>query len=59
MNDIVRVTHHVTDRAMVEQLAPVLGRQPGCVRPAASMVIADLMPADMLYEVEVMAYPDE
>ncbi|TFL17559.1 RidA family protein [Jannaschia formosa] len=56
MGDIVRVTHYVTDRALVDRLVPVLGRHLGDVRPAASMVIAGLMQPEMLYEVEVTAF---
>lgn len=54
--DIVRVTHYVSDRALVDQIAPVLGQELGLVRPAATMVIAGLMSADMLYEAEVTAF---
>ena len=54
--DIVRVTHYVADRTLVDALVPVLGRHLGAVRPAATMVIAGLMRAEMLYEVEVTAY---
>ena len=53
--DIVRVTHYVADRALVPLLVPVLGRHLGDVRPAATMVVAGLMEAAMLYEVEVTA----
>ncbi|KIT14973.1 RidA family protein [Jannaschia aquimarina] len=56
MSDIVRVTHYVADRALVDRLVPVLGRHLGEIRPAATMVIAGLMEAEMLYEVEVTAF---
>ena len=54
--DIVRVTHYVTDRALIDELKPVLSEQLGTIRPAATMVIADLMTPEMLYEIEVTAF---
>lgn len=54
--DIVRVTHYVTDRALVDELKPVLSEHLGIIRPAATMVIADLMTPEMLYEIEVTAF---
>ncbi|SFJ69105.1 RidA family protein [Jannaschia pohangensis] len=53
---IVRVTHYVADRALVDAVIPVLGAELGDVRPAATMVIAGLMKPEMLYEVEVTAF---
>ena len=54
-SDIVRVTHYVQSRDLVDELIPVLGRHLGVVRPAATMVIAELMKPEMLYEIEVTA----
>lgn len=56
MNDIVRVTHYVSSRDLVEAVTPALGAALGDIRPAATMVIADLMKPEMLYEVEVTAF---
>lgn len=56
MADVVRVTHYVSDRALVDALVPVLGRHLGGVRPASTMVVAGLMEEAMLYEAEVTAY---
>lgn len=56
MGDVVRVTHYVADRAMVDELVTVLGAALGELRPAATMVIAGLMRAEMLYEIEATAY---
>ncbi|MEL6586947.1 MAG: RidA family protein [Pseudomonadota bacterium] len=53
---IVRVTHCVSDRDLVPELIPCLGRHLGDVRPAATMVIAGLMEPQMLYEIEVTAF---
>ena len=56
MADIVRVQYTVTDRALVEPLAPVLGEVLGQIRPAATMVIAGLIRDEMLVEIEVTAF---
>ena len=56
MGDLVRVTHYVVDRALVDELVPVLGANLGEVRPAATMVIAGLMKPEMLYEIEATAF---
>lgn len=53
---IVRVVHYVADRSLVEDATPAIGVALRDVRPAATMVLADLMGAEMLYEVEVTAY---
>lgn len=55
MSSIVRVTHYVQDRALVDELKPVLKTHLGDIRPAATMVIAELMQPEMLYEIEVTA----
>lgn len=55
MEDIVRVQYTVTDAALVEALAPVLGSVLGGVRPAATMVIAGLIRPEMKVEIEVTA----
>lgn len=56
MEDLARVTHLVTDRAHIDDLLPVLARRLGKVRPAATMIIADLMRPEMLYEIEATAF---
>jgi len=56
MDDLVRVTHYITDRTLVETAVPILGKHLGEIRPAATMVIADLMKPEMLYEIEATAY---
>ena len=56
INDIVRVTHYVASRDLIEPLTPALHAALGSVRPAATMVIAELMKPEMLYEVEVTAF---
>ena len=56
MADIVRVQYTVTDRELVEALAPVLGANLGEIRPAATMVIAGLIAPEMKVEIEVTAF---
>ena len=56
MTDIVRVQYTVTNREFVSQLSPVLEKWLGDIRPAATMVIADLIEEAMLIEIEVTAF---
>ncbi len=53
--DVVRVQYTVTDRALVDEIAPVLAHYLGEIRPAATMVIADLIRPEMNVEIEVTA----
>lgn len=55
MTDIVRVQYTITDRALVDQIAPALSEALGDVRPAATMVVAGLIRPEMLIEIEVTA----
>jgi enamine deaminase RidA (YjgF/YER057c/UK114 family) len=56
MTDIARVQYTVTDRSEVSQVQPVLERYLGDIRPAATMVIAQLIEPEMKVEIEVTAY---
>jgi enamine deaminase RidA (YjgF/YER057c/UK114 family) len=56
LNDVVRVQYTVTDPGLVDSLMPVLGRQFGEIRPAATMVIAGLIRDEMKVEIEVTAF---
>lgn len=56
MTDIARVQYTVTSREFVSQLSPVLEKWLGDIRPAATMVIADLIEEAMLIEIEVTAF---
>lgn len=55
LSDIVRVTYYVTNRAHAEALFGVTGRLFGEIRPAATLVIADLLRPEMKVEIEVTA----
>jgi len=56
MGHVVRVQYTVTDRKYVEQIGPELRRAFGAIKPAATMIIADLIEEDMKIEIEVTAY---
>lgn len=56
MEDIVRVQYFVADASLIEELIPALGEAFGDIRPAATMVIAGLIRAEMLVEIEVTAF---
>ena len=56
MGDIARVQYTVADRGLVSQVQPVLEQYLGEVRPAATMIIAGLIEAEMLIEIEVTAF---
>ena len=56
LKDVVRVRYYLTHEALVEEVVPVLGEVFGGIRPAATMVIADLMKPEMLIEIEADAF---
>jgi enamine deaminase RidA (YjgF/YER057c/UK114 family) len=56
MSDIVRAQYTIKDAALVAEVIPALGEALGDIRPAATMVVADLIKPEMLFEVEVTAY---
>ncbi|OWJ76842.1 RidA family protein [Haematobacter genomosp. 1] len=55
LSDVVRVQYTVTNRGLVDDLAPALAAAFGEIRPAATMVFADLIHPEMLVEIEVTA----
>ena len=56
MKDVVRVRYILSDKALFSQTWPVLQKWLGDVRPAATMIQAQLMEEAMLFEVEVTAH---
>ena len=56
LSDIVRVQYTITNRTLVPECTEVFGSYLADIRPAATMVIADLMEPEMLVEVEVTAF---
>ena len=55
MEDVVRARYYVSDRAFVARVFPILGEAFGTIRPAATMVIAELIEPAMKIEIEVTA----
>lgn len=56
MSDVVRVQYTITNPAWVDEILPVLGETLGEIRPAATMVVADLIKPEMKIEIEVTAF---
>ena len=56
MTDIVRVQYTITDASLVDEVVPALGEALDDIRPAATMVVADLIKPEMLIEIEVTAF---
>jgi len=56
MKDVVRVRYILSDRSLFSRTWPVLKKWLGDVRPAATMMQAQLMEEVMLFEVEVTAH---
>lgn len=54
--DIVRVQYTITDAALLDEIAPVLGSAIKDALPAATMVVAGLIRPEMKIEIEVTAY---
>ena len=54
--DVVRITYLVTRREDFEPIWPVLQRYLGEVRPACTVIVAQLLDPRMLIEVEVTAF---
>ncbi|MEO0385370.1 MAG: RidA family protein [Pseudomonadota bacterium] len=55
MADIVRVRYYVTKRADASAMMTVAGDVLGNIRPAATLVICDLLEEEMLVEIDATA----
>lgn len=53
--DVVRCHYYVTEAAFADRVFPILGEIFGEIRPAATMVVCDLIRPEMLIEIEVTA----
>lgn len=53
--DIVRVHYYVTSRQNANILFPIFGEYLGDIRPAATLIICDLLTEEMKVEIEVTA----
>jgi enamine deaminase RidA (YjgF/YER057c/UK114 family) len=56
LQDVVRNHYYVTDAALADVVFPILGEAFGEIRPAATMVVCDLIRPEMLIEIEVTAF---
>jgi len=56
LQDVVRNHYYVTDAAFADVVFPILGETFGDIRPAATMVVCDLIRPEMLIEIEVTAF---
>jgi enamine deaminase RidA (YjgF/YER057c/UK114 family) len=56
LNDAIRNHYYVTDAAFADVVFPILGEAFGDIRPAATMVVCDLIRPEMLIEIEVTAF---
>ncbi|MGQ3210488.1 RidA family protein [Shinella sp.] len=53
--DVVRCHYYITEAAFADRVFPILGETFGKIRPAAAMVVCDLIRPEMLIEIEVTA----
>lgn len=56
LSDTVRVQYTITDASLVDEVVPALGEYLSEIRPAATMVVADLIKPEMKIEIEVTAF---
>jgi enamine deaminase RidA (YjgF/YER057c/UK114 family) len=55
MKDVVRNHYYVTDASFADRVFPIFGEVFGEIRPAATMIVCDLIRPEMLIEIEVTA----
>lgn len=53
--DVVRCHYYVTKAAYADLVFPILGETFGDIRPAATMIVCDLIKPEMKIEIEVTA----
>lgn len=56
LGDVVRARYIITNSGYMEEIAPALAEAFGTIRPAATMIIADLVSPEMKVEIEVTAF---
>jgi enamine deaminase RidA (YjgF/YER057c/UK114 family) len=59
LSDAVRVQYTIKDATLVDDVVPALGEFLSDIRPAATMVVADLIKSEMKIEIEVTAFRGE
>ena len=55
MANVVRARYFITDASFADQVMPALGEAFGEIRPAATMVVCQLIKPEMKIEIEVTA----
>lgn len=55
IQDVVRATYYISDASYSEAIIPVLGSVFGDIRPAATLLVTQLMKPEMKIEIEVTA----
>ena len=55
LEDIVRMNYMITDRSCVDIVFPIFGEYLGSIRPAATLIVTELVSDDMKIEIEVTA----
>lgn len=55
MTDVVRVHYYLADQDFVDRVFPIFGEVFGDIRPAATMIICQLIKPEMKIEIEVTA----
>lgn len=53
--DIVRANYYITDPSYADRVFPILGESFAQARPAATMIVCDLIKPEMKIEIEVTA----
>ncbi|MCA1493043.1 RidA family protein [Sinorhizobium alkalisoli] len=56
LSDVVRSHCYVTDASFADRVFPIFGELFGDIRPAATMIVCDLIRPEMLIEIEVTAF---
>jgi enamine deaminase RidA (YjgF/YER057c/UK114 family) len=56
LTDVVRNHYYVTDATFADVVFPIFGETFGDIRPAATMIVCDLIRPEMLIEIEVTAF---
>ncbi len=56
LNDVVRVTYYLSDLSWADAVIPVFGEFLGEIRPAATLLVAQMLKREMKIEIEVTAY---
>lgn len=55
MADLVRARYYIADPAYADRVFPILGEALGEIRPAATMLVCDLIKPEMKIEIEATA----